>query len=144
MKNIQLMVVLVTGLISCTTQDDEITLGKYRITYKANVESGLWFGSYTDSAGNSVCLCEQPYQPDGWLHSFATNEIPQELMFEVESEFYVDSTIVDKPDVTASIYINGELMKTRTNTLADGKTRVIVLNGIADIVQPLDLEMSSR
>jgi hypothetical protein len=138
------MVVLVTGLISCTTQDDEITLGKYRITYKANVESGLWFGSYTDSAGNSVCLCEQPYQLDGWLHSFATSEIPQELMFEVESEFYVDSTIVDKPDVTASIYINGELMKTRINALADGKTRVIVLNGIADIVQPLDLEMSSR
>ena len=130
------MFILAALLFSCSAPDEEITLGKYRITYKADVESGRWLGSYINSEGELICLCEAPYQLDGWLHRFTTNEIPAQLTFEVESEFYTDSTFVDKPDVTASIYINGELVETQTNALADGKTRVSVLNGIADVVVP--------
>ena len=134
MKTLKLSIVIsvVTGLYSCTSPDEDLTLGKYRITYKAQVENGLWYGSYTDADEASICICEKPYQPDGWLHSFATNEIPAELTFEVTSEFFTDSTLVDKPDVTASIYLNGELLKTQTNALADGKTKVSVFQGISN------------
>jgi len=135
MKTMQLigLCTVLAGTVSCTSPDSEITLGRYRVTYKASVESGQWFGNYTDRNGSSICVCIEPYQSDGWLHSFTTNEIPAELSFEVTSEFYPDSTVVDKPDVTASIYINGELLKTQTNSLSDGRTKVSIIQGTADI-----------
>ncbi len=59
-------------------------------------------------------------------------EIAAELSSEVTSEFCNDSTFLDKPDVTVSNYINGDLLKTQTNALADGKTKVSVFQGIAN------------
>jgi hypothetical protein len=122
----------IVAMFSCTSPDEEITLGKYRITYKAQLESGLWYGNYTDADGNEICVCDEPYQPDDWLHSFTTNEIPDNLTFEVISEFFEDSLVVDKPDVTASIFVNGELLKSLTNSQGDGKTKVLVVDGVAD------------
>lgn len=134
MKTVQLKMILFgfTAMFSCTSPDEEITLGKYRITYKAQVESGLWYGNYTDIDGNEICVCDEPYQPDGWLHSFAANQIPPNLSFQVISEFFEDSLVVDKPDVTASIFVNGELLKSSTNSQGDGKTKVLVVDGVAD------------
>jgi hypothetical protein len=115
---------LAVGLISCSDLSSEITLGEYRVTYRANVERGLWYGSYTDAQGNSICVCEAPLLPDGWMHSFATSELPTELSFVVTSEFYADSTVVDKPDVTGAIFLNGQLLISQTNLIGDGKTKV--------------------
>lgn len=117
---------LAVGMISCSEFTSEITLGEYRITYRANVERGLWYGSYTDRQGNSICVCEEPYLSDGWMHSFATSELPSELSFVVTSEFYADSTVIDKPDVTGAIFLNGELLASQTNLIGDGKTKVSV------------------
>ena len=122
--NICIIGMLAVGLISCSDLSSEITVGEYRITYQANVERGLWYGSYTDAQGKSICVCETPYQPDGWMHSFATSELPSELSFVVTSEFYADSTVVDKPDVTGAIFLNGELLISQTNLIGDGKTKV--------------------
>jgi len=121
--------------LSCSSPDEEITVGKYRITYKAEVEDGLWFGSYKDADGNDICVCDEPYQQDGWIHSFATNDLPMNLIFEVTSEFYEDSLVIDKPDVTASIFINGELQETLTNSMADGRTRVTVEDDLVDFAR---------
>jgi len=121
-----IILILVVLLYSCDKVGTEITLGEYRVTYKVGVERGLWYGNYLDGNGKSICVCEEPYQLDGWMHSHATKNLPDELSITVTSEYYADSSVVDKPDVTASIYLNGELLKTQTNSIADGKTKIWV------------------
>ncbi len=127
MLKIIVAIIVIMEMQSCSSIDSELTLGEYRVTYEATVEKGLWYGNYTDGQGNSICVCEEPFQPDGWMHSFATSELPDELTFVVTSQFYADSTIIDKPDVSASIYMNGKLLKSETNAVADGKTKVSVI-----------------
>lgn len=116
-----LLVVLLIGS-ACSRFETEITLGQYRITYEVETEYGDWYGSYLGSTGE-VCICEEPYQAGEWTHTFSTNEIPQNLFIEATSELFEDTTIVNKPDITASIFINGELIDIQTNAIDDGKTR---------------------
>ena len=121
MKALVILILIVGGaLSSCSKFESEVSLGQHRITYKVSAESGLWYGKYLGRNGE-VCLCEAPYQPGEWTHSFATDNIPSDLYIQVTSEFFDDSTLVNKPDVTASIYINGELADIQTNSIADGK-----------------------
>lgn len=112
--------ILCALLYSCDQPDTEITFGEYRVTYKVNVERGLWFGNFIDGNGKSICVCEEPYQPDGWMHSYAMQDFPSELSITATSEYYADSSVVDKPDVTASIFLNGELLAT---SMFNGKTK---------------------
>lgn len=116
--------IVIAALIfsACSRFETEISLGEYRITYEVETEYGDWYGSYLGSQGE-VCLCEEPFQASEWTHTFSTNEIPQNLFIEVTSEFHEDTTLVDKPDITASIFINGELIDIQTNSIDDGKTR---------------------
>lgn len=123
MKTYRISISLIALLFfSCSAFEEELTLGEHRIVYKVNTESGDWFGSYIDKNGETICLHEEPFQHGEWTHSFVTNTVPKELSIEASSELFSDSTIVNKPDVTASLYIDGELVETQTNSIADGKT----------------------
>ena len=85
-------------------------------------ESGDWFGSYINSQGELIYLDEESYQLSEWTYSFSVNEIPGELSIEATSELFNDSTVVNKPDITTSIFIDGELVVSKTNHLDDGKS----------------------
>lgn len=118
----RLIILILAGFFySCDKTETEISLGEYRLTYKVGVESGLWYGNYLDGNGKSICVCEEPYLLDGWMHSFATGNLPDELSITVTSEFYADSSVVDKPEVSASIFLNGELL---ASSSANGKIKV--------------------
>lgn len=105
---------------SCSKFESEVSLGQYRITYRVVTESGDWFGTYL-GLDEEICLCEAPYQPGDWSYTFTSNNIPSKLSISATSELFDDSGIINKPDVTVSIYINGELMNIQTNSIADGK-----------------------
>ena len=107
---------------SCASFDEELSLGTHRITYIVNTESGTWFGSYIDKHGEVVSLQDRPFQLGEWTYSFVSDEIPGELFIEASSEFYDDDSVEDKPDVTTSIFIDGDLIDIQTNSIADGKT----------------------
>ena len=118
-----LNVIIVASLLfsSCSKFDSEVSLGDYRITYQVVTENGEWFGSYIGVDGE-VCLCEAPYQNSEWSYIFTTNEIPSKLSLQATSEFFDETRMTDFPDVTVSIYINGDLKDIQTNSIADGKS----------------------
>lgn len=107
---------------SCSNFESEVSLGTYRITYKVNTESGKWHGKYI-GLNEEVCLCEKPYQEGEWSYTFTSNSIPSILLIEATSEFFDDAETNDIPDITVSIYINGELNETQTNSIADGRSQ---------------------
>ncbi len=109
-------------LFSFSSCEEELSLGEHRFTYQVITESGDWFGSYINSHGELIYLNEEPYQLSEWTYSFSVNEIPSELFIEATSELFNDSTVVNKPDITTSIFIDGELVVSQTNHLDDGKT----------------------
>ena len=107
--------------MSCSKFESEISLGEYRITYNVVTESDNWFGKFIGEEGE-VCLCEAPFQPSDWSYTFTTNRIPSKLQIEATSELFDETKMTDFPDITVSIYINGELKDIQTNSIADGKT----------------------
>ena len=119
------MTFVILSTSSCSRFESEISLGQYRITYEVETEYGDWFGTYLSSSGE-VCVCEESYQSSGWTHTFSSNQIPGNIFVEASSEYYEDTTRTDIPDITASIYVNGELIDRRVNYIADGKTRSTV------------------
>ncbi|MCK5207153.1 MAG: hypothetical protein KAQ79_04010 [Cyclobacteriaceae bacterium] len=124
MKAYTILTIVMAGLLfSCSKFESEVSLGQYRITYKVATESGDWFGTYL-GLYEEICLCEEPYQPGDWAHAFTSSNIPNELSISATSELFDDIRIIDKPDVTVSIYINGELVGIETNSEADGKSVV--------------------
>jgi hypothetical protein len=107
---------------SCSNFEEELSLGEHKVTYMVLTESGDWFGQYIDKRGDTVRLHEEPFQHGEWTHSFVTHTLPDILFIEASSEQFPDSTILDKPDITASLYVDGELIETKTNSIMDGKT----------------------
>lgn len=124
MKIYTILMMTVAGLLcSCSKFESEVSIGQYRITYKVATESGTWYGTYLGLT-EEFCFCEKPYQPGDWTYTFTSNSIPEKLSISATSELFEDISVLDKPDVTVSIYINGELIAIETNSEADGKSAV--------------------
>jgi hypothetical protein len=122
MKSIVPIITLV--LLSCTESPIDVNPNAIKVRYEVIVESGTWLGSFVDEEGEDNCLCQPPYQDSNWTYDFLTSDPPGVLMLNATSSEFDNPLVEDKANITANIYVDGELVATSTNKDADGKTHV--------------------
>lgn len=122
MKSIVPIIILV--LLSCTESPIDLNPNAIKVRYEVIVESGTWLGSFVNEEGNEICLCQPPYQDSNWTYDFLTSDPPGVLMLSATSVEFDNPLVEEKPDITANIYIDGELVISGINQDEDGKTHV--------------------
>lgn len=130
MKN--LLIALIIGLILFSSCQENLREEKILVTYEIITSEGSeWSGEFADANGDRILTFELARSqnpdgnamfPSGWTYEFEPMTSPLELVIHgtVECPTCVHETQRERSeDLTANIYINGELVNTKQMPFAD-------------------------
>jgi hypothetical protein len=103
--------------ISCTNES-VLVQPTHEVKYEVNSGFADWLGGWTDENGTH----EPKLNKNGWTITFTPPRLPFQLNCNAVAMCPCGTNL---PDVTINLYVDGKLVKTETNNIAQGKTKAV-------------------